>query len=54
VPLNPLIAAGGIVSDRMETAPDRIGPAAFAVDNVTAAYAGAALALQNKRVVGQR
>ncbi|HUD91129.1 MULTISPECIES: DUF4126 family protein [Sphingobium] len=57
--LNPIIAAGTAVmaaaemaGDKMKTAPDRTVPIGLAVRSVTAAYAGAALAPRDKRVLG--
>lgn len=57
--LNPVIAAGTaafaaaeMAGDKMKTAPDRIVPIGLAVRSVTAAYAGAALAPRDKRVLG--
>lgn len=56
---NPLVAAGAasfaaaeMAGDKMKTAPDRIVPVGLAVRGVTAAYAGAALAPRDKRVLG--
>lgn len=56
---NPLIAAGAaamaaaeMAGDKMKTAPDRIVPIGLAVRSVTAAYAGAALAPRDRRVLG--
>ncbi len=56
---NPLIAAGTaafaaaeMAGDKMKTAPDRIVPVGLAVRSVTAAYAGAALAPRDQRVLG--
>lgn len=56
---NPVIAAGTaamaaaeMAGDKMKTAPDRIVPIGLAVRSVTAAYAGAALAPKDKRVLG--
>ena len=56
---NPLIAAGTaafaaaeMAGDKMKTAPDRVVPIGLAVRSVTAAYAGAALAPKDKRVLG--
>ena len=55
----PLIASGAVAmsaaemaGDKMKTAPDRIVPIGLAVRTVTAAYAGAALAPRDRRVVG--
>ncbi len=57
--LNPSIAAGTalfaaaeMAGDKMKSAPDRIAPIGLAVRSVTAAYAGAALAPRNKRLLG--
>ncbi|QAY79886.1 DUF4126 domain-containing protein [Sphingosinicella sp. BN140058] len=57
--LNPVIAAGTaafaaaeMAGDKMKTAPDRTVPIGLAVRSVTAAYAGAALAPRDKRVLG--
>ncbi len=57
--LNPSIAAGTalfaaaeMAGDKMKTAPDRIVPIGLAVRSVTAAYAGAALAPRDKRLLG--
>lgn len=57
--LNPLVASGAaalaaaeMAGDKMKTAPDRIMPAGLVVRGITAAYAGAALAPRNKRVLG--
>lgn len=56
---NPLIAAGTaamaaaeMAGDKMKSAPDRIVPIGLAVRSVTAAYAGAALAPRDRRVLG--
>jgi uncharacterized membrane protein len=56
---NPVIAAGTaafaaaeMAGDKMKTAPDRIVPIGLAVRSVTAAYAGAALAPRDKKVLG--
>lgn len=57
--LNPVVAAGTaafaaaeMAGDKMKTAPDRTVPIGLAVRSVTAAYAGAALAPRDKRVLG--
>lgn len=57
--LNPVVAAGTVAlaaaemaGDKMKTAPDRIVPVGLAVRGVTAAYAGAALAPRDKRLLG--
>jgi uncharacterized membrane protein len=57
--LNPVVAAGTaafaageMAGDKMKTAPDRIVPIGLAVRSITAAYAGAALAPRDKRVLG--
>ncbi|MBB4087833.1 DUF4126 domain-containing protein [Sphingomonas carotinifaciens] len=57
--LNPVIAAGTaafaaaeMAGDKMKSAPDRIVPIGLAVRSVTAAYAGAALAPRDQRVLG--
>lgn len=57
--LNPVIAAGTaafaaaeMAGDKMKTAPDRTVPIGLAVRGITAAYAGAALAPRDKRVLG--
>ena len=57
--LNPMIAAGTalfaaaeMAGDKMKTAPDRIVPVGLAVRSVTAAYAGAALAPKDRKVLG--
>lgn len=57
--LNPVIAAGTaafaaaeMAGDKMKTAPDRVVPIGLAVRSVTAAYAGAALAPRDRRVLG--
>ncbi|WP_231746497.1 DUF4126 domain-containing protein [Sphingobium baderi] len=57
--LNPMIAAGAaafaaaeMAGDKMKTAPDRTVPIGLAVRSITAAYAGAALAPRDKRVLG--
>ena len=56
---NPVVAAGTaalaaaeMAGDKMKTAPDRIVPVGLAVRAVTAAYAGAALAPRDRRVLG--
>lgn len=56
---NPVIAAGAaafaaaeMAGDKMKTAPDRIVPIGLAVRGITAAYAGAALAPRDRRVLG--
>ena len=56
---NPVIAAGAatlaaaeMAGDKMKTAPDRIVPIGLATRAVTAAYAGAALAPRDRRVLG--
>lgn len=56
---NPVIAAGTaafaaaeMAGDKMKSAPDRIVPIGLAVRSVTAAYAGAALAPRDRRVLG--
>ncbi len=57
--LNPLIAAGTaalaaaeMAGDKMKTAPDRIVPAGLVVRSITAAYAGAAVAPRDRRLLG--
>lgn len=57
--LNPVIATGTaafaaaeMAGDKMKTAPDRTVPIGLAVRGITAAYAGAALAPRDKRVLG--
>lgn len=57
--LNPVIAAGTaalaaaeMAGDKMKTAPDRVVPIGLAVRGVTAAYAGAALAPRDKKLLG--
>jgi uncharacterized membrane protein len=57
--LNPVITAGTaafaaaeMAGDRMKAAPDRIVFIGLAVRSVTAAYAGAALAPRNRRLLG--
>jgi len=57
--LHPVIAAGTaafaaaeMAGDKMKTAPDRTVPIGLAVRSITAAYAGAALAPRDKRVLG--
>jgi uncharacterized membrane protein len=57
--LNPVIAAGTaalaaaeMAGDRMKTAPDRSVLVGLAVRGITAAYAGAALAPRDSRVLG--
>ncbi len=57
--LNPVIAAGTaafaaaeMAGDKMKTAPDRTVPIGLAVRGITAAYAGAALAPRDRRVLG--
>ncbi|MGI4878934.1 MAG: hypothetical protein ACRYG4_15755 [Janthinobacterium lividum] len=57
--LNPVIAAGTaafaaveMAGDKMKTAPDRTVPIGLAVRSITAAYAGAALAPRDRRVLG--
>jgi uncharacterized membrane protein len=57
--LNPVIAAGTVAfaaaemaGDKMKTAPDWTVPIGLAVRSITAAYAGAALAPRDKRVLG--
>ena len=56
---HPLIAAGTaalaaaeMAGDKMKSAPDRVAPIGLAVRSVTAAYAGAALAPKDRRVLG--
>ncbi|MGP7794441.1 DUF4126 family protein [Sphingomonas sp. CLY1604] len=56
---NPVVAAGAaafaaaeMAGDKMKTAPDRIVPIGLAVRSVTAAYAGAAVAPRDRRVLG--
>ena len=56
---NPVIAAGTaafvaaeMAGDKMKTAPDRIVPIGLAVRSVTAAYAGAALAPRDRKMLG--
>lgn len=57
--LNPVIAAGTaafaaaeMAGDKMKTAPDRTVLIGLAVRSITAAYAGAALAPRDRRVLG--
>lgn len=57
--LNPLIATGTaalaaaeMAGDKMKSAPDRIVPIGLATRAVTAAYAGAALAPKDRRLLG--
>lgn len=57
--LNPIIAAGAgtfaaaeMAGDKMKSAPDRTVPIGLAVRSITAAYAGAALAPRERRVLG--
>ena len=57
--LHPVIAAGTaafaaaeMAGDKMKTALDRTVPIGLAVRSITAAYAGAALAPRDKRVLG--
>ena len=57
--LNPVIAAGAaafaaaeMAGDKMKTAPDRTVPIGLAVRGITAAYAGAALASRDRRLLG--
>lgn len=57
--MNPVIAAGAgafaaaeMAGDKMKTAPDRTVPIGLAVRSITAAYAGAALAPRDRRVLG--
>ncbi|WP_336944381.1 DUF4126 domain-containing protein [Sphingomonas panni] len=57
--LNPVIAAGAaafaaaeMAGDKMKTAPDRTMFVGLAVRSITAAYAGAALAPRDRRVLG--
>jgi uncharacterized membrane protein len=57
--LNPVIAAGAaafaaaeMAGDKMKTAPDRTVPIGLAVRGITAAYAGAALAPPQRRILG--
>ena len=57
--LNPIVAAGTatlaaaeMAGDKMKSAPDRIVPIGLATRSITAAYAGAALAPRDKRVLG--
>lgn len=57
--LNPVVAAGAatfaaaeMVGDKMKTAPDRTVAVGLVVRGVTAAYAGAALAPRDKRLLG--
>ncbi len=57
--LHPLVAAGTaafaaaeMAGDKMKTAPDRTVPIGLVVRGVTAAYAGAALAPRDQRVLG--
>jgi len=56
---HPVVAASSVAlagaemaGDKMKTAPDRTVPIGLAVRSVTAAYAGAALAPRDKRVLG--
>lgn len=56
---NPVIAAGTaamaaaeMAGDKMKTAPDRIVPIGLVVRSITSAYAGAALAPRDRRVLG--
>lgn len=56
---HPVIAAGAaafaaaeMAGDKMKTAPDRTVPIGLAVRSVTAAYAGAALAPRDRRMLG--
>ncbi|WP_343751408.1 DUF4126 domain-containing protein [Sphingomonas japonica] len=46
------LAAAEMAGDKMKTAPDRTVPVGLAVRSITAAYAGAALAPRDKRVLG--
>lgn len=46
------LAAAEMAGDKMKSAPDRIVPVGLAVRGVTAAYAGAALAPRNRRLLG--
>lgn len=57
--LNPVVAAAAatfaaaeMVGDKMKTAPDRTVAVGLVVRGVTAAYAGAALAPRDKRLLG--
>lgn len=57
--LNPVVAAGAstfaaaeMVGDKMKIAPDRTVAVGLVVRGVTAAYAGAALAPRDKRLLG--
>ncbi len=57
--LNPVVATGTalfaaaeMAGDKMKTAPDRIVPIGLAVRSVTAAYAGAALAPKDRKILG--
>lgn len=57
--LNPVIAAGTaafaaaeMAGDKMKAAPDRTVPIGLAVRSITAAYAGAALAPRDRRILG--
>ena len=47
-----LFAAAEMAGDKMKTAPDRIVPIGLAVRSVSAAYAGAALAPRDQRLLG--
>lgn len=47
-----LLAAAEIAGDKMKSAPDRIVPSGLIVRGITSAYAGAALAPKERRVVG--
>jgi uncharacterized membrane protein len=46
------LAAAEMAGDKMKSAPDRIVPIGLATRSVTAAYAGAALAPRDRRVLG--
>lgn len=57
--LSPVVAAGAaslaaaeMAGDKMKSAPDRIIPIGLATRGLTAAYAGAALAPRDRRVLG--
>lgn len=46
------LAAAEMAGDKMKTAPDRIVPIGLATRSITAAYAGAALAEKDRRLLG--
>lgn len=46
------LSAAELAGDKMKTAPDRVVPAGLAVRSITAAYAGAALAGKDRRILG--